>query len=78
MRDGTVKLAVDGHLTDLKMLSQFGTLDQEKFYEDLAKGIIPEEVNFFMSNPSNYSKSAAPEGKQMTMIHQRMTGKTLR
>lgn len=61
----TVKLAVDGHLTDLKMLSQFGTLDQEKFYEDLAKGIIPEEVNFFMSNPSNYSKSAAPEGKQM-------------
>ena len=47
------------------MLSQFGTLDQEKFYEDLAKGIIPEEVNFFMSNPSNYSKSAAPEGKQM-------------
>ncbi len=61
----TVKLAVDGHLTDLKMLSQFGTLDQEKFYEDLAKRIIPEEVNFFMSNPSNYSKSAAPEGKQM-------------
>lgn len=58
-------VSIDGHLTDLKMLSQFGTLDQEKFYEDLAKGIIPEEVNFFMSNPSNYSKSAAPEGKQM-------------
>lgn len=35
--------------------------------ESLAQALlrIPEEVNFFMSNPSNYSKSAAPEGKQM-------------
>ncbi len=63
-----VRVALDQELTDLKMLTQIGTIDQEGYYKKLKQGIIPEELNLFMVIPSNFSPSVAPKGKQLICI----------
>lgn len=60
-----LRIALDKVMTDIPMLTQFGTVDSEEYYEQLAKGIVPEELNFFMVSPSNLSPGVAPEGKQL-------------
>ncbi len=63
-----VRVAVDKELTDIKMLTQIGTTEQEAYYEQFEKGIIPDEMNLFIVIPSNFSKTVAPEGKQLICI----------
>jgi prolycopene isomerase len=63
-----VRVALDQALTDLKMLTQIGTIDQEGYYEKLKQGITPEELNLFIVVPSNFSPSVAPKGKQLICI----------
>ncbi len=63
-----VRVALDKKLTDLKMLTQIGTTEQEEYYEKFDNGIIPDELNLFMVIPSNFSPTVAPEGKQLVCI----------
>ncbi len=59
------RVALDKKLTDLKMLTQFGSLDQEGYYRKLLKGEVPPELNMFLVSPSNFSPEVAPEGMQL-------------
>lgn len=59
------RVALDKKLTDLKMLTQFGSLDQEDYYEKLLRGEVPPELNMFLVSPSNFSPEVAPEGMQL-------------
>lgn len=63
-----LRLALDKKITDMKMLTQFGTTNQEEYYENLGKGIMPDELNLFMVVPTNFSPSLAPEGKQLVNV----------
>ena len=63
-----MRLALDKELTDIKMLTQFGTTDQEGYYNDLEIGIIPGELNLFLVVPSNSFPSLVPEGKQLVNL----------
>ncbi|MBN1613243.1 MAG: NAD(P)/FAD-dependent oxidoreductase [Deltaproteobacteria bacterium] len=63
-----VRVALDKKVTDIKMLTQFGTTDQEGYYEKMANGIMPEELNLFVVIPTNFSPSVGPEGKQLVCI----------
>jgi prolycopene isomerase len=62
------RIALDKKLTDIKMLSQFGEIGQEQYYEKLRKGILPKQLNIFLVVPSNFSPSVAPEGKQLVTV----------
>lgn len=59
------RIALDTVLSDIKMLTQFGSLDQPGYYEKLYRGEMPEELNLFIVSPSNFSPEVAPEGKQL-------------
>lgn len=59
------RVALDKKITDIKMLSQFGSMDQKGYYEKMSKGIMPEELNLFLVSPSNFSPEVAPEGMQL-------------
>lgn len=59
------RVALDTRLTDIKMLTQFGSLDQEGYYAQLYRGEIPDELNLFIVSPSNFSPEVAPEGMQL-------------
>jgi len=63
-----MRLALDKVLTDVPMLTQIGTTDPEGYYRDLEKGIVADELNFFMVSPSNFSSKVAPAGKQLINI----------
>lgn len=66
---GTIlKLGLNKEITDIKMLTQFGEIDQKKYYEKLSAGIIPDELNLFVVIPSNFSPGIAPKGSQMMNI----------
>ncbi|MDR0888908.1 MAG: hypothetical protein LBM21_03310 [Coriobacteriales bacterium] len=60
-----VRVATDEVVTDIKMLSQIGTLDQRAYYDQMMAGKMPEQMNLFLVSPSNFSPSCAPEGKQL-------------
>lgn len=60
-----IRIALDKKLTDIKMLSQFGSIDQEGYYQKIQNGIVPEELNLFLVIPSNFSSQVVPEGKQL-------------
>ena len=63
-----VRVALDAKISDIKMLTQFGSLDQEEYYRSLQAGIMPPELNLFLVSPSNFSPEAAPDGKQLINI----------
>jgi phytoene dehydrogenase-like protein len=73
-----VRVALDQELTDLKMLTQIGTIDQENYYDKLNHGIIPDELNLFIVIPSNFSPAVAPKGKQLICIATPMEPATTR
>lgn len=60
-----IRVALDKKLTDIKMLSQFGSIDQEAYYQKIQDGIVPDELNLFLVIPSNFSPRVVPEGKQL-------------
>lgn len=60
-----VRVALDEQISDIKMLTQFGSLKQREYYDKMENGIMPEELNLFLVSPSNFSPSVAPEGKQL-------------
>lgn len=59
------RIALDKVITDIKMLTQFGSMDQKGYYEQMSAGVMPEELNLFLVSPSNFSPEVAPEGKQL-------------
>lgn len=59
------RVALDTVLTDIKMLTQFGSLDQEEYYRKLVEGQMPDELNLFIVSPSNFSPEVAPNGMQL-------------
>lgn len=59
------RVALDKQISDIKMLTQFGSLNQKEYYEKMRNGVMPEELNMFFVSPSNFSPQVAPEGKQM-------------
>lgn len=63
-----IRIAVDESITDIKMLSQFGEIPQEGYYEKMRKGVMPTHMNLFLVVPSNFDDSIAPEGKQLIGI----------
>ncbi|SHI90554.1 Phytoene dehydrogenase-related protein [Dethiosulfatibacter aminovorans DSM 17477] len=60
-----VRVALDEKISDIKMLTQFGSLKQKEYYGNMEKGIMPDELNLFLVCPSNFSPTVAPEGKQL-------------
>ena len=73
-----IRVALDTPLTDIKMLTQFGTTDQEGYYERLSTGSIPPELNLFIVIPSNFSPSVAPQGRQLVCMSSPMPLETPR
>lgn len=63
-----LRIALDKELTDIKMLSQFGEIGQEQYYEKISNGIMPKQFNIFFVVPSNFSPGVAPEGKQLLSV----------
>ncbi len=63
-----LRIALDKELTDIKMLSQFGEIGQEQYYEKIANGIMPKQFNLFFVVPSNFSPGVAPAGKQLLSV----------
>ncbi|MDL2236470.1 NAD(P)/FAD-dependent oxidoreductase [Christensenellaceae bacterium OttesenSCG-928-K19] len=63
-----LRVALDSEITDIKMLSQFGEIGQEQYYEKIAKGVMPKLLNLFLVVPSNFSPGVAPEGKQLITV----------
>lgn len=59
------RVALDKKISDIKMLTQFGSMDQMDYYEKLKNGVMPEELNLFLVSPSNFSPEVAPEGMQL-------------
>lgn len=60
-----LRAALDEHITDLLMLSQIGDSDQQRYYDRIRKGDVPEDLNIFLIACSNFDESVAPEGKQL-------------
>lgn len=63
-----VDIALDKPLTNYKLLTHIGFDDPENYFNKLEKGIIPEEIAFMLSVPSNFSTTVAPTGKQLISI----------
>lgn len=59
------RVALDKKITDIKMLTQFGSMDQKDYYAKMSSGIMPEELNLFLVSPSNFSPEVAPPGMQL-------------
>ena len=73
-----LRIALDEPITDIKMLSQFGEVGQERYYDKLKNSIMPESLNLFVVIPSNFSPSVAPEGRQLISIASSMPTDTPR
>lgn len=73
-----LRLALDEPITDIKMLSQFGEVGQERYYDKLKNSIMPESLNLFVVIPSNFSPSVAPAGRQLISIASSMPTDTPR
>lgn len=63
-----VDIALDKALTDFKLLTHIGFDDPEDYFSKLHDGIVPDEVAFMLSVPSNFSTLVAPLGKQLISI----------
>ena len=63
-----VDIALDKRLTDYKLLTHIGFDDPENYFSKLQNGIVPDEVAFMLSVPSNFSTSVAPPGKQLISV----------
>lgn len=63
-----VDIALDKPLTDFKLLTHIGFDDPEDYFSKLQNGIVPDEVAFMLSVPSNFSSLVAPPGKQLISI----------
>ena len=73
-----LRVALDEPITDIKMLSQFGEVGQERYYDKLKNSIMPESLNLFVVVPSNFSSLVAPEGRQLISIASSMPTDTPR
>ena len=73
-----LRIALDEPITDIKMLSQFGEVGQERYYDKLKNSIMPEALNLFVVIPSNFSPSVAPPGRQLISIASSMPTDTPR
>ena len=63
-----VDIALDKPLTDYKLLTHIGFDDPENYFNKLQNGIIPSEIAFMLSVPSNFSSLVTPPGKQLISI----------
>jgi prolycopene isomerase len=50
------------------MLSNFSSMNPREYFETLARGELPTEINTFVVVPSNFDPSIAPEGKQLVVM----------
>jgi phytoene dehydrogenase-like protein len=63
------RFALDSTISpDIKMLSNFSSMDPRAYNEMLARGELPAEINTFVVVPSNFDASIAPEGKQLVVM----------
>lgn len=62
-----IKFALDEPITDIKMMSM-SVLEPKKYYDEIAKGEVPENISLFIVVPSNFSPSVCPKGKQLVTV----------
>lgn len=53
---------------EIKMLSNFSSMDPEEYVDTLMRGEIPEEISTFIVVPSSFDPTIAPEGKQLIVM----------
>ncbi|MDR0434060.1 MAG: NAD(P)/FAD-dependent oxidoreductase [Gracilibacteraceae bacterium] len=63
-----MRIALDQPITDIKMLSQFGEIGQEQYYEKIRRGVMPKYLNIFLVVPSNFDPETAPPGRQLIAV----------
>jgi len=63
-----VRLALDAVLTDWKLVTHIASDDPLGYHGTLDEGRVPDDLNAFVSVPSNFSSDVAPEGKQLLSL----------
>lgn len=53
---------------DIKMLSNFPSMDAKAYNDALCRGEVPDEISSFIVVPSSFDPSVAPEGSQLVMM----------
>lgn len=60
-----VKAALDRKVTTMKACMCMPTLDPVAYYQKLERGELPDEMNMWVTAPSNLSPDLVPQGKQL-------------
>lgn len=53
---------------EIKMLSNFSSMNPREYVDTLMRGELPEEINVFIVVPSTFDATIAPEGKQLIVM----------
>ncbi len=53
---------------DIKMLSNFPSMDPRAYNDMLCRGELPDDISSFIVVPSSFDPSVAPEGSQLVMM----------
>ncbi len=60
-----VKVALEQKITDMKACMYMPSDDPVDYYENVKRGVLPDEMNIWVTAPANMSPSLAPPGKQL-------------
>ena len=63
-----VRLALDAVLADWRLVTHIASDDPLAYHGALDEGRVPNDLNAFVSIPSNFSSDVAPEGKQLLSL----------